>query len=107
MDEKTPPIFEQLSLQHCLGPGTHGQRLLNSTLIRRRALSDFRLQSSKEARNFVVTSIPHRLSVHTGKILMVLIDSSLVFSVCANVQISFFNITAVCALTNKRTLLVS
>ena len=90
MDEKTPPIFEQLSLQHCLGPGTHGQRLLNSTLIRRRALSDFRLQSSKEARNFVVTSIPHRLSVHTGKIFMVLSDSSLVFSGCANVQMSFF-----------------
>ncbi|KAJ7379160.1 hypothetical protein OS493_017658 [Desmophyllum pertusum] len=66
-EEQTRPIFEQPSLQYCLGPGTHGQRLLNSTLIRAKALSDPRLQSSRETQDYVVTSLPHRLSVHTGK----------------------------------------
>ena len=101
MEEQTRPIFEQQSLHHCLGPGTHGQRLLNSTLIRRRAISDFRLQSSKKTRNFLVTSIPHRLSVHTGKIFLVLFMLSFL-----GLWI-FFNIMAVCVLTSKRTRTVS
>ena len=68
MELPTRPIFEQPSLQHCLGPGTNGQRLLHSTLIRAKALSDYRLQSAKETQDLLVMPLPHRLSVHTGKI---------------------------------------
>ncbi|KAL9984788.1 hypothetical protein ACROYT_G007121 [Oculina patagonica] len=67
MDEQPRPIFEQPSLYRCLRPGNDGQRLLNSTLIRAKALSDSRLRSAKETKDFIVTSLPHRLSVHTGK----------------------------------------
>ena len=100
MQEQPRPIFEQPSLEYCLGPGIHGQRLLNSTLIRRRALSDFRLQSSRETRNLVVTSIPHRLSVHTGKMFFCVIHHN-VFSGYSNVQMQFFYIMAIFVLIDE------
>ena len=62
------PIFEQASLHHCLGPDTCGQRLLNSTLIKSKTLSDSHLRTSRETQEFLVMSLPHRLSVHTGKL---------------------------------------
>ncbi|XP_022786508.1 uncharacterized protein LOC111326716 [Stylophora pistillata] len=65
-DEHAQPIFEQASLHLRLGPGNHGQRLLNSTLIRAKALSDSKLRTLKETQEFVVIPLPHRLSVHTG-----------------------------------------
>ncbi|XP_068741933.1 WD repeat-containing protein 87-like [Montipora capricornis] len=65
-DNELPPIFEQPSLHHALGPGTLGQRLLNSTIIRAKALSDCRLHSSQQTQDFIVSTLPHRLSFHTG-----------------------------------------